>query len=374
MQRWTARLRGDYQAKKWLKVGANMNYTRFEWNGASSANEGDGSTADVFSYVANTAPIYPVYIRDGEGKILKDKYGWPIYDTGDGSHHGMMSSSPMQASPLQLIWLDQSYSEGNAFGVNGFADFIITEDLKFTVNGSINIDETRSSSLSNPYYGQFVTNGGIVSKGHSRSYMHNFQQLLTYAKTFGAGEEHNIDFLLGHETYSRRGYYVGGAKSNIFSTDNNELSGAVVDMSSASSYRTEYINEGYFFRTQYNYDERIFASASFRRDASTNFHPDHRWGNFWSVGAAWIISREDWFSSSVISMLKAKASIGSQGNDGIGSYLYTDLYSVSNDGAGGIAVAFSRKGNPNITWETNTNFNTGVEFGLWRDRLTGSID
>ena len=374
MQRWTARLRGDYQAKKWLKVGANMNYTRFEWNGASSSNEGDGSTADVFSYVANTAPIYPVYVRNGEGEILKDKYGWPVYDTGDGSYHGLMSSSPMQASPLQLIWLDQSYSEGNAFGVNGFADFIISEGLKFTVNGAINIDETRASSLSNPYYGQFVTNGGIVSKGHSRSYSHNFQQLLTYATTFGANELSNIDFLLGHETYSTRYYYVGGAKSNIFSTDNNELAGAVVDMSSSSSYRTEYINEGYFFRTQYNYDERIYASASFRRDASTNFHPDHRWGNFWSVGAAWIISREAWFNSSALSMLKVKASIGSQGNDGIGSYKYTDIYSVSNDGAGGIAVAFSQKGNPNITWETNTNFNTGVEFGLWRDRLTGSID
>ena len=374
MQRWTARLRGDYQAKKWLKVGANMSYTRFEWNGASSANEGDGSTADVFSAVANTAPIYPVYIRDEFGNKIKDKYGWPIYDTGDGRYHGVMSASPSQSNPLQLIWLDQSYSEGNAFGVNGFSDFIITEGLKFTVNGAINIDETRGSSLSNPYYGQFVTNGGIVTKGHSRSYSHNFQQLLTYAKTFGYNEEHNIDFLLGHETYSTRGYYVGGAKSNIFSTDNDELAGAVVDMGNASSYRSEYINEGYFFRTQYNYDERIFASGSFRRDASTNFHPDHRWGNFWSLGAAWIISREGWFNSSAISILKAKASIGSQGNDGIGAYRYTDIYTVSNDGSGGIAVAFGQKGNPNITWETNTNINVGVEFGLWRDRLTGSID
>ena len=374
MQRWTARLRGDYQAKKWLKVGANMSYTRFEWNGASSANEGDGSTADVFSAVANTAPIYPVYIRDEYGNKIKDKYGWPIYDTGDGRYHGVMSASPSQSNPLQLIWLDQSYSEGNAFGVNGFADFIITEGLKFTVNGAINIDETRGSRLSNPYYGQFVTNGGIVTKGHSRSYSHNFQQLLTYAKTFGYNEEHNIDFLLGHETYSTRGYYVGGAKSNIFSTDNDELAGAVVDMGNASSYRSEYINEGYFFRTQYNYDERIFASGSFRRDASTNFHPDHRWGNFWSLGAAWIISREGWFNSSAISMLKAKASIGSQGNDGIGAYRYTDIYTVSNDGSGGIAVAFGQKGNPNITWETNTNINVGVEFGLWRDRLTGSVD
>ena len=374
MQRWTARLRGDYQAKKWLKVGANMNYTRFEWNGASSANEGDGSTADVFSSVANLAPIYPVYIRDEHGNIMKDKYGWDLYDTGDGRDNGVLGPHANLANPLQLIGLNESYSEGNAFGVNGFADFIMAEGLKLTINGAINIDETRGTSLQNPYYGQYVANGGIVSKSHYRTYSHNFQQLLTYATTFGAQEMHNIDFLLGHETYSSRGYYVGGAKSNIFSTDNNELAGAVVDLGNASSYRSEYINEGYFFRTQYNYDERVFASASIRRDASTNFHPDHRWGNFWSVGLAWIISREAWFNSSALSMLKVKASVGSQGNDGIGAYRYTDIYSISNDGSGGIAVAFSQKGNPNITWETNRNTNVGVEFGLWRDRLTGSID
>ena len=374
MQRWTARLRADYQAKKWLKIGANMNYTNFNWNGASSSNEGDGTTADVFSAVANTAPIYPVFIRDGEGNIVKDKYGWPVYDTGDGRDNGVLRPNGQQSNPLQLIWLNESNSEGNAFGVNGFADFIIIPGLKLTLNGSVTIDETRSTSLSNPYYGQFVTNGGVVTKSHSRVYSHNLQQLLNYNTVFGANEEHSLDLLLGHETYSYRSYSLSGAKSNIFDTDNNELAGAMVDMSASSSSRGEYINEGYFFRAQYNYAERIFASASFRRDASTNFHPDHRWGNFWSVGAAWIINRENWFNAPVFSMLKVKASIGSQGNDGIGSYRYTDLYNVSNDGSGGISIAFAQKGNPNITWETNTNFNVGVEFGLWNDRLSGSID
>ena len=374
MYRWTARLRADYQAKKWLKVGGNMSYTNFNWNGASSNSEGSGDTADVFTAVADTAPIYPVFIRDGEGNIMKDQYGWNMYDSGDGSVWGLTRFSGSQSNPLQNIWLDEANSEGNAFSVNGFADFIFMPGLKLTINGSVTIDETRSTSMRNPYYGQFVANKGVLSKGHGRSYNHNLQQFLTYDKSFGANEEHTLQLLLGHETYNLRSYSMSASKSNIFSTDNLELNGAVVDMSSASSSFGEYVNEGYFFRAMYEYDGRIFASASYRLDASSRFHPDHRWGNFWSVGGAWIMSRENWFDAPVVNMLKVKASVGSQGNDNIGMYLYTDLYSVGNDGNGGVSVNFGRKGNPNITWETNTNLNIGAEFGLWQDRLSGSVD
>ncbi len=374
MYRWTARLRADYQAKKWLKVGANMSYTNFNWNGASSNSEGSGDTADVFSAVADTAPIYPVFVRDGEGNIMKDQYGWNVYDSGDGSVWGLTRFSGSQSNPLQNIWLDESNSEGNAFSVSGFADFIIYDGLKLTLNGSVTIDETRSTSMRNPYYGQFVANKGVLSKGHGRSYNHNLQQLLTYSKAFGANEQHQLDLLLGHETYNLRSYSLSAGKANIFSTDNTELDGAVVDQGNASSSFGEYVNEGYFFRAMYEYDGRIFASASYRRDASSRFHPDRRWGNFWSVGAAWIINRENWFNAPVFNMLKLKASVGSQGNDAIGMYMYTDLYSVTNDGQGGVSVIFGRKGNPNITWETNTNINVGAEFGLWNDRLSGSVD
>ena len=387
MYRYTARLRADYQAKKWLKIGGNMSYTNFSWDGASSSNEGDGSTGDVFGTVAGMAPIYPVYIRDGEGNIMyednkagHDYFGkdydekWPIYDSGDGSIWGLQRFTGQQSNPLQNIWLDQANSEGNAFSVSGFADFTIIPGLVLTLNGSVTIDETRSTSLKNPYYGQFAANKGIVTKSHGRSYNHNLQQLLNYNKSFGANEEHNLQVLLGHETYNLRSYSLSGFKTNVFSTDNLELNGAIVDGKSTASSFGEYVNEGYFVRGMYEYDGRIFASASYRRDASSRFHPDHRWGNFWSVGGAWILSRENWFNSSAVNMLKLKVSYGSQGNDAIGMYKYTDLYAVSNDGNDGVSIMFGAKGNPNITWETNGNLNVGAEFGLWDDRLSGSVD
>lgn len=115
-------------------------------------------------------------------------------------------------------------------------------------------------------------------------------------------------------------------------------------------------------------------SGSYRRDASSRFHPDHRWGNFWSVGAAWLIDRESWFNASWVDLLKIKASYGSQGNDSIPEFLYTDLYSISSDGSNGATSLFYRKGNPDITWETNTNLNVGVEFGFWNSRLSGSVE
>ena len=371
--RLTARLRGDYQAKKWLKVGANMSYTHFVWNNGNDINsEGASDGGNAFATAYMMAPIYPVYIRDGNGNIMKDEYGMNLYDSGDGRNGGALRTNGGQSNDLQDIQLNKYINEGNAFSANGFVDIDIYKGLKLTVNGSVTLDETRGTTMLNPYYGQFAESGGVITKEHGREISYNLQQLLTYTKTFN--DVHHMDLLAGHEMYNRKSYGLYATRSGMFSYDNLELSGAVVDNSSSGSSLAEYNNEGYFFRGQYDYDSRVYFSASYRRDASSRFHPDHRWGNFWSVGAAWIISDESWFNAPWMNMLKLKASYGSQGNDNISDYLYVDYYSISNDGSGGITTVFERKGNPEITWETNSNFNVGVEFGFWNDRLYGNID
>ena len=371
MERYTARLRSDYQAKKWLKIGGNFSYTHFDWQNGNN-DEGASDGGNVFATAVQTAPIYPIYIRDANGNHIYDKWGFPLYDTGDGRNGGARRTTGGSSNELQDIQLNKYNSEGNAFSANGFVDIRFYRDLKLTVNGGVVLDETRSTTLLNPYYGQFATSGGVVSKSHSRSLDYNLQQLLNYTHTFGT--QHNIDILLGHEMYAIKSYSLSGTKSKMFSYDNSELNGLVVDnQSSASSYGS-YNNEGYFLRAQYDFDGRVFASGSYRLDASSRFHPDHRWGNFWSISAAWLLNREKWFDAKWVDMLKVKASYGSQGNDNIGSFLYTDIYQISNDGQGGIATIFASKGNPNITWETNTNLNVGVEFEFWRSRLSGSVE
>ena len=370
LERYTARLKADYQAKKWLKVGGNMSYAHFS-NSNGNSNEGSASsTANIFAFSAQMPPIYPVYIRDGSGRIMVDDNGYQMYDYGDKGNAGLTRPLLPGANGLQTSWLNKKKAEGNAFSGSGFVDISLYKGLKLTVNGSTNIDETRTTYLNNQYYGQFAEAGGTISKYHTRDIAYNLQQILNYNETFG---KHNVGLMVGHEYYQKKYYYLSGTKSKLFSYDNEELGGAVVDGAGAHSYIDDYNSEGYIMRAQYDYAGRYFVSGSYRRDASSRFHPDHRWGNFWSVGAAWLLNQENWFDAPWVNMLKLKASYGSQGNDNIGNYLYTDTYSIENNN-GEIAVLFGQKGNPNITWETNTNLNIGTEFGFWNNRLSGSVD
>ncbi|WP_418165654.1 SusC/RagA family TonB-linked outer membrane protein, partial [Alistipes finegoldii] len=375
LERYTARLKADYQAKKWLKVGGNMSYAHFS-NSNGNSNEGSASsTANIFAFSAQMPPIYPVYIRDGSGRIMVDDNGYQMYDYGDKGNAGLTRPLLPGANGLQTSWLNKKKAEGNAFSGSGFVDISLYKGLKLTVNGSTNIDETRTTYLNNQYYGQFAEAGGTISKYHTRDIAYNLQQILNYNETFG---KHNVGLMVGHEYYQKKYYYLSGTKSKLFSYDNEELGGAVVDGAGAHSYIDDYNSEGYFMRAQYDYAGRYFVSGSYRRDASSRFHPDHRWGNFWSLGAAWIINRESWFNASWVNMLKVKASYGSQGNDNLGSraesyYRYTDYREILSSGDGVTSVLY-QKGNPDITWETNANLNVGVEFGFWDNRLSGSID
>ena len=178
--------------------------------------------------------------------------------------------------------------------------------------------------------------------------------------------------MLGHEFYRDKYYYLYAAKSNQFDPTNTELAGAITDMS-GNSYQSDYNTEGYFGRIMYDYDGRYHVQASYRRDASSRFHKDNRWGNFWSAGLAWVISKEDFFNASWVDLLKLKASYGEQGNDQIGNYRYTSLYSIVNSGGSPAAVP-ATLGNKDITWETQGNFNVGFDFDLFKGRLSGSLD
>ena len=373
MYRYTARLRADYQAKSWLKIGANLSYTNYNWNNGNS-DEGSGeSTGNIFAIATGIAPIYPIYMRNPDGSIKIDsKTGYKRYDYGEGSNGGMIRPYLGNSNALLEATIDKNNAEGNAFNGTAFAEIKFLKDFTFTFNAGLGMDETRGTSIKNKFYGMAANVGGMISKSHSRSFYMNLQQLLSWKKTFAG--VHNISVLLGHENYVRNSYGLSASKSQMFSMENDELNGAVVDGKSAASSFGEYNNEGYFIRAQYDFSNRIFASASYRRDASSRFHPDHRWGNFWSLGGGWIINHEQWFPQLPwLDMLKVKASIGSQGNDSIGDYLYTDTYYLTNN-QDTPAIGFGVKGNKEITWETNTNFNAGFDFDLLRGRVSGTVE
>lgn len=369
MDRFTTRLKLDYQAKDWLKMGANATYTRFHYNQIDDDGS-SGSSGNVFAYTTTIGPIYPLYIRDGNGNVLYNEDGIKLYDYGQNA--GMERSIFTNSNALSESRLNTQASEGNAFNGTAFFDISFLKDFKFTFNAGVTLDETRSTMIKNPYFGQFASEEGLISKGHQRQLEFNSQQILNYTKMIG---QHNINAMVGHEYYNATSYMLSAAKSHMLTEDNDELAGAIIDKQQASSYRSEYNNEGYFARVMYDYASKYFFSASFRRDASSRFHPDHRWGNFWSLGGAWIITREDFMANtqSWLDNLKLKASIGSQGNDNIGNFRYTNTYTIENAN-GEVSTVFNAKGAENITWETNTNFNAGIEFSLLQGMISGGVE
>ncbi len=358
-ERYTARLKADAQLYPFLKFGGSAAFNH------STTNLEQG----VFRVLTEIAPIYPLYIRDQYGNIMTDKHG-KMYDYGDGKVIGLQRAFCGSGNYIQEDLLDLNKNVSNSFNIQGYVQADIWDGLRFTLNGSVYITENRMSYGHNPYYG-FYTDRGYVSTSHYRTHDFNTQQLLNYSKTFG---QHQVDVLVGHE-YTRTGQTALSASRRdvtLWET-NKELSGAITD-AGMGGYTTGYNVEGWLTRAQYDYESKYFLSGSFRRDGSSRFHPKHRWGNFWSAGAAWILTREEWFPKNpYVNMLKLKASYGEQGNDRIGDFLYTDTYNISSTN-GAPAFVFNSKGNENITWETVGSFNTGLEFELFNSRLSGGLE
>lgn len=365
--RYTARVKADYQARKWLKLGANLNYTH-----TNQHDVGDGSQS-LFDISTRFAPIYPVYLRDGDGNIMRDEHG-KMYDYGSGENAGL--HRPSNLEPARNVLQTNSLNANNTFAdvmtLNGFVDITPIDGLKLTLNGTVTDNEWKNTQTTQSFYGNTVTTvpGGEVDKTNYQTYTLNFQQIANYSRSFG---KHNATIMLGHENYKYKYNYLFGSRQQMFSYfQAQELDAAVKELHNGGS-SSDYNTEGYFSRLMYDYDGRYFGQMSYRRDASSRFHPDHRWGNFYSFGGAWIITKEPWFKSPWIDMLKLKASWGQQGNDAIGDYRYTDTYYLSNFN-GEVAFVQNTVGNPNITWETNSNFNVGVEFELLKRRITGSVE
>lgn len=366
-ERFSGRMKADYQLKSWLKLGGNFNYSHYRSN---SIDSGDGGSPDNIFAMARMAPIYPLYYRDAEGKIMNlDEAGIVAYDYGDGKRLGFNRPFLTNANALSDNLLNKNGTDGNTFSALGTAEIRFLNDFKFTTTNSVYVDEYRGLTAKNPWLGHFASQKGSVARSHRRTWSYNYQQLLNYSHLFG---EHDVDVMLGHEYYRLRNYSLNGSRQKTFSNDATELAQAII-VNDTYSWMSDYNTEGWFGRLQYNYAQRYFGSLSFRRDASSRFNPEHRWGNFWSAGGAWLLNKEPWFDVKGVDELKVKASYGEQGNDRIGNFRYTYLYNIINSN-GEVAITPSTVGNPDITWEKGGNFNVGIDFSLWKSRLTGTLE
>ncbi len=353
--RIAARVKIDQTVNKFIKAGVNLAYSNTEQQTFGSASS---NYSNIFMFSQSIGPIYPIYLYDADGLPLKDVNGKTRYD------YGTEYNRPyaQEQNPLSsLINGERKYVRDN-ISSRAYVDFNIMKDLKFTVNMAYDVFLDTNTEFTTPVGGDAKGVGGRGYKTSSRYAALNANQLLSYSPTFG---DHSISLLLGHENKRDNSNYLMGHMTNFVDIYNPEFANATLyqDLTSNTS---EYALEGYFGRAEYSYKDRYYLSGSYRMDASSRFAPDVRWGSFWSVGASWRVTGEDFLKgSNIINNLKLKASYGTQGNDNIGmSKVYLDLYTISRvNGKAGVSKSF--RGNPAVTWEKSTNMNVGIEAGFW---------
>lgn len=379
-QRATVCATGDYDFCKWLKVGTNMQYT-YECTNSPSGQTETGYSNNVTYMADYIAPVYPMYIRDADGRVMHDEAsGHPMYDYGM-KGLGLPYSRAFVAggNPTGSLIYDKSAYMYDVFNGKWFAQIKPIDRLTLTGTMGYYLSHRQYDSFANGQYGQSSSYHGSVRQSTSRNSSINLQGLANYRCSFA--DTHNLDFLLGYEQYSLNMSGIWGSGRNVYSGYNHTLSN-IIDNKELGGEKDYYATRGIFGRVNYNYDNRYFASVSYRRDASSRFARDHRWGNFWSLSAAWDISNEKFFEplSTVVDFLKYKISFGQQGNDQmaqggvINNYPYIDQYNQG--GANGVwsVGTLYFKGNPNLTWETSNSFNTGFDFSLGHGMLSGSLE
>ena len=363
-QRFNTRANVNYQAKKWLKGGLNIQYSYAEMNDpvqSSAANDG-------FAFVNQIPAIYPVYVYDPiTGQVRMDPAtGRKMYDYGDNGNENISEEGgrpyAFGINPAGSLEWDKSRSRMHQTVANAFLEFKLYEGLKFTVNAGVQYLNQRHNGLPNKYYGD-AAGIGRVSNTQYNHLAFTSNQLLEYTKTFG---EHMVRVMAGHEItyYTYNMQY--GFKKNIVEDDANELSNAV-SMDAVEGYARTSTLESALATATYEYDNRYLITANYRADGSSKFAKGHRWGHFGSVGAAWNFTNEHFFEGTEaadwLKNGKLRLSWGVLGNQEIGDMLFSDKYNVENvDGNKGYVWGY--KGNPELTWERTSTIDLGLEFSI----------
>lgn len=370
--RYSGRLKADYKLKEWLKVGANVNYNHSDsqYPGEQTSTSSSGNAFFVANYIA---PIYPLYVRDAETQKIMLNNGRKVYDYGDGKSTNFDRSFMSIANPAGDLTYDKTNYLMDIMNSSWFAEITPIEGLVLSARYGLNLDNTRYSNLGNAYMGQSASYGGTAYQEQTRSLGLNQQYFANY--THSIDDIHQLDYTLGYDGYTWKEEYMYASGQNLYDPESYYVSNAIDNLRGGGGKDT-YATEGYIARVNYSYDDKYFGSLSGRRDASSRFHPDQRWGNFVSLSAAWQITRESFMEDvSWVDMLKFKASYGQQGNDNIGNY-YAWLDQFKLTGADGVFSdgALIYKGNADLTWETSTSYNVGFDFALFSNALSGTLE
>lgn len=368
--RLTARLNAEFDVSKRIKIGGSANIALTEARGPSSA--GTGNIVNPFSFAQNIGSIYPVFVNDRQGNIVTDEDGNPVWDNGEGFPDFNIGSRPVNQGrhAIQELILNRELDQDNTYGFRMFGELEILDGLTLRLNYGRDLNDFFESEYENAIIGDAQPTARL-SQRRARQDVENFNQILSYTKSFG---NHNVDLTAGHESFETSisdldGLAIEQAANGIYEFANFSN---IVSLDGATFDRTL---EGYFLRTNYNYDNKYYLSASVRSDGSSVFQTEKRWGTFYSVGASWRLDQEEFIQNvSWINLLKLRGSYGEVGNDDLNDFYLSQARFNITSNAAEPAILFTDIGNADLLWETTESYDVALEFGLFDNFIEGSVE
>lgn len=349
LERISGRLNVDYQATDKMTLGAKVLFSNVNQDVYS---EGTGYTAPFYAVVNCVVPSDPVYNEDGTWNrdfIRNDDRNPKLADDYN----------------FRREYITRSFN-------TIYGSYDIIDNLNFKSTLSYDFSTTKGRLWRDPRTSDGDDYNGALEKSMYERRKMVWSNVLSYQKTFN--DKHNLDVLVGYEIDDQSRDYVMAYVKNFARPDKPETSnGVTLDDVGGSSNGTRLVS--YISRLNYNYDNKYYFGASYRMDGSSRLHRDNRWGSFWSVSGAWKIASESFMEplSTWLSDLKLRVSYGVNGTLPSDYYGYKGVSSVTSNYDDEPGMSQSQLENIDLSWETNYNFNCGLDFGFW-NRLNFTLE
>ena len=377
-ERITGRINSRHKVSDFFNFGNNLSYTHLKKNDISA----NTSFTGAYSSALNLDPLTPV-IEERELQLSQYPYSVEqVVRNEDGQAYGISENVAAEiVNPLGLLSIDYDDLFKDEIVGNLYGEVQPIKGLRFRSSVGVNLAYLKFQG----YTPLFFLNGSQLNdvgnrgfKRFERYFTWQWNNVLSYDKQIG---DHGFTAMVGTEAIATNFENLGGAAGDITVIDEEAifLSLARDTTSLPQNNGSEYASSSIFSRLNYNYKEKYSLTAIFRRDGSSRFGPGNRYGNYSSLAAAWIISREDFFNSDgMFNFLKVRGGWGVNGNDRIGDYQFvSQIISNRNYEIGGvtqIGTSPASIANEGIKWEDNTQINVGVDFAAFENRLQGSVD
>lgn len=346
--RFSVRTNLDAQLKKWLKLGVNATYAITNDNlKLADSNQG------LIYYSLTTIPDIPVYDVNGNySSTIREGYTSP--------------------NPVALAMMDEILLKRKKLSGNIYAELTPIKHITWRTELGFDMGESDANR-----YKPMVDLGGWVRSQNSISYQKNsnyFWQLksyLTYANQWG---KHSVTAMVGYECWESRWNYLSGSNTDLPSDEVHNVALATGTPSISSGFGSSAM-ASFFTRETYNYGDRYLGTYTYRYDGSSNFGPKNRWAGFHSVALAWRFSNEKFFEpvKKVIDNGKLRLGWGQTGNSSIGSYAWGAAITRM-PSALGMGFRPSNIPNTSIRWESQEQYNVGLDLGFFNGRLNLTVD